>query len=118
LLHETVAPDVRVLTAGPPAQNPAQLLNSARMEAVLARLREFADVVVFDTPALSELADSALLAARMDGVLLVIDSGRSRRGDVLEARDLLTRVHARVLGAALNHGQDQSSRIWRALGRG
>ena len=108
LLRATVAPDVKLLTAGPPVDSPAPLLNSSRMGGLLERLGEFAEVVILDTPALADLADSALLAAKVDGVLLVADSGQSRRGELRAARDLLNRVHAPLLGVVLNHGQEQS----------
>jgi capsular exopolysaccharide synthesis family protein len=104
-LQRTPAAGVQLLTAGTPPANPAQVLNSPRMDAVIGNLLDFANVVLFDTPALAALADSALFAARADGVLLVADSGTSRRGDMRSARDLLDRVHARVLGVALNHAQ-------------
>lgn len=103
-LQETVAPGVRLLPAGATPPNPAQALSSPRMDGIIGGLLEFADILVFDTPALADLADSALFAARADGVLLVADSGTSRRGDMRSARDLLNRVHAHVLGAVLNHG--------------
>ena len=104
-IQETLAPGVRLLTAGTLPANPAQALSSPRMDSIIGGLLEFADVIVFDTPALAGLADSALFAARADGVLLVADSGQSRRGDMRSARDLLNRVHAHLLGAVLNHGQ-------------
>ena len=116
LLRETAAPDVKLLTAGPPVDSPAPLLNSSRMGGLLERLGEFAEVVIIDTPSLAELADSALLAAKVDGVLLVADSGQSRRGDLRAARDLLRRVHAPLLGVVLNHGQAQAG-LFGALSR-
>jgi capsular exopolysaccharide synthesis family protein len=102
-LQDTVASGVRLLASGASTTNPAQALNSPRMDSVISGLLEFADVVLFDTPALAALADSALFAARVDGVLLVADSGTSRRGEMRSARDLLERVHAHILGVALNH---------------
>jgi non-specific protein-tyrosine kinase len=104
-VQETMTPGVRLLTSGSVTPNPAQVLSSPRIDGVTSSLLEFADVVLFDTPALAGLADSALFAARADGVLLVADSGKSRRGDMQSARDLLHRVHAHILGAVLNHGQ-------------
>lgn len=106
-LLDTAAPGVRLLPCGSASENPAQTLNSPRLDTVLTRLLEFADLVIFDTPALAGLADAALFAARMDGVLLVADSGESRRSDMRSARDLLERVHAHVLGVSLNHAHEQ-----------
>lgn len=115
-LVATAAPGVRLLPAGSAAPNPAQLLNGARGEALLDRLLEFGNLVLFDTPALAELADAALFAARMDGVVLVADSGHSRRADLRSARELLERVHANVLGVALNHTREQGGWFRRLFG--
>ncbi len=118
LLCDTVAPGVRLLPAGTRMPNPAQLLNSVHMEVLIARLGEFSDVIIVDTPAIADLADSALLAGKLDGVLLVADSGRSRRADVRDARDLLTRVHAHILGVVLTHDEGQGGLLRWGFGRG
>ena len=71
--------NLRVLTTGPLPPNPAELLGSHRMQAVVGLLKESADLVVFDSPPLQAVTDSALLSSLLDGTLLVVDAGRSRR---------------------------------------
>lgn len=117
-LAATAAPGVRLLPAGSSPANPAQMLNAARMDTLVARLLEFADLVIFDTSALADLTDSALFAAKLDGVLLVADSGASRRDDMVNARDLLVRVHAHILGVVLNQIEPPGGRLGRLVGRG
>ncbi|MGQ9681006.1 MAG: CpsD/CapB family tyrosine-protein kinase [Anaerolineae bacterium] len=101
-VRETTVPGLRVLTSGPLPPRPADLLGSKRMMDVLARLKEEADLLLFDSPPINAMADAAILATKVDGVLLVVRERRTRREAVMEARDRLNRVHAPLLGAVLN----------------
>ncbi len=94
--------NLRVLTTGPLPPNPAELLGSHRMQAVVGLLKESADLVIFDSPPLQAVTDSALLSAFADGTLLVVDAGRSRGRAVRSASELLVRAGANVLGVVLN----------------
>ena len=100
--HPTEQANLRILTTGPLPPNPAELLGSQRMQAVLGRLRQSADLVIFDSPPLQAVTDAAVLSSFVDGTLLVIDAGRSRRRVVRVARETLTRAGASTLGAVLN----------------
>ena len=93
---------LRVVTTGPLPPNPAELLGSHRMQAILERLVAAADLVIVDSPPLQAVADAAILASVTDGTLLVIDAGRTRRAAAGRGREALAKAGARVLGAALN----------------
>lgn len=94
--------NLRIITTGRLPPNPAELLGSQRMQAVLGLLRSQADIVIFDSPPLLAVADAAVLSAFADGTLLVIDSAHSRRGQVRTAHAALVRAGANTLGAVLN----------------
>ena len=94
---------LEVLPSGPRPDNPADLLGSRQMEALIAQLKGQAEFVLFDAPPVLAVTDAALLAAHMDGVLLVLTAGQTRRDHAERARELLERVHARVIGAVLNN---------------
>ena len=94
--------NLRVLTTGPLPPNPAELLGSQRMRSVLEQLEAGFDLVIFDSPPLQAVTDSAILSSFLGGTLLVIDARRSRRRVVHQARESLDRAGARVLGAVLN----------------
>ncbi len=100
--HLTEEPNLRVLTTGPLPPNPAELLGSQRMRAVTKILQESADLVIFDSPPLQAVTDSAVLSSFADGTLLVVDAARSKRRVVKMARETLGRAGANVLGVALN----------------
>ena len=101
-VQQTVVAGLSVLTSGPLPPRPADLIGSRRMDEVVARLGEQFDLVLFDSPPINAVADAAILATRVDGVLLVVRERRTRREAVVEARERLERVKAPLLGAILN----------------
>jgi len=94
--------NLRILTTGPLPPNPAELLGSQRMRAILERLKAACDLLIFDSPPLQAVTDSAILSSFVDGTLFVIDAGRSGRGAVRFGRESLAKAGAQVLGAVLN----------------
>lgn len=100
--HPTEQANLRILTTGPLPPNPAELLGSHRMKAVMGHLQQGADLIIFDSPPLQTVTDAAVLSSFVDGTLLVIDASRSRRRVVRAARQTLARTGAKTLGAVLN----------------
>lgn len=100
-LLETSAAGVRILTSGPDSANPLEVLASRRFDQVLALARAQADFVLVDTAPAGALADAAVLAPRLDGILLVVSAGRTKRDLAKRAREQLERVNANLLGVVL-----------------
>ncbi|MBB3083223.1 capsular exopolysaccharide synthesis family protein [Geodermatophilus sabuli] len=91
-----------VVGAGPTAPNPAQLLASGAMRALLEELRAGHDYVILDAPPLLPVADATGLAVLVDGVLLSVRHGNTTKEQVQRTRATLDRVGARTIGAVLN----------------
>ncbi len=91
-----------LMPSGPLPPNPADVLGSSKMERVIQALRERADVILFDAPPVVAVTDAAVLGTKVDGVLLVVAAGRTRRDHAERAKELLERVHVRILGAVLS----------------
>jgi capsular exopolysaccharide synthesis family protein len=104
-LQSTSVPGLSLLPSGPLPPRPGDLLGSRRMEALISRLRQEADLVLFDTPPVVAVSDAAVLAPRMDGVLLVLKAGQTRRDRAREARKLLEKVKANIIGVVLNNAR-------------
>ncbi|MBN1179615.1 MAG: CpsD/CapB family tyrosine-protein kinase [Anaerolineae bacterium] len=102
-LVQTGVDNLTLLPSGPLPPNPADLLGSKRMEEVIAALQAHADVVLFDTPPVVVVTDAAVLGTKVDGVLLVVNSGKTRRDHAQRAQELLARVNVRLLGAVLTN---------------
>jgi non-specific protein-tyrosine kinase len=100
-LVETGTPGVRLLASGPALSNPLEVLADRRFDQVLALARGQADFVLVDTAPAGALADAAVLAPRLDGMLLVVSAGRTKRDMARRAREQLERVNANLLGVVL-----------------
>jgi non-specific protein-tyrosine kinase len=90
-----------VLTSGPQPPNPAELVGSKRMSGLIAKLAERADQVFFDSPPVVAVTDAAVLATKVDGVLLVISAGKTRREHARSAVHRLEQINARLVGTVL-----------------
>jgi non-specific protein-tyrosine kinase len=108
-LQATMVPGLKVLTSGPAPPNPAEILASQRVAELLSLLREAAEYVLIDTPPIIAVTDAAVLAPRVDGVLLVVNAGKTRRDLALKARDMLRQVNATLLGVVLNNASIDKS---------
>ena len=102
-LAATGVENLLLLPAGALPPNPADLLGSRRMEDIIAGLKAAADIVLFDAPPVIAVTDAALLASRLDGALLVVSAGQTRREHALQAKALLEKIHVRLLGTVLTN---------------
>ena len=93
--------DVSVVTSGSLPPNPAELLGSAKMNQIIEEAEGFNDVVIIDSPPFV-VSDSAILAAKVDGVVLVIRPGRTSRESVRAMMEQFQRADARMVGVVLN----------------
>jgi capsular exopolysaccharide synthesis family protein len=81
--------------------NPAELLASARLRALIAEAVAEFDMVIVDGPPVLGLADAPLLGAACEGTLMVIESGKTRTRAALDAVNRLKAAGSHVLGAVL-----------------
>jgi capsular exopolysaccharide synthesis family protein len=116
----TVAETFAVLPAGPLPPNPAALLAGPGFGRLDERAVSRYDLVVYDTPPLSVAADASLVAARAEGVILVVDARSTKRNSVVQAIDQLRRARVNLLGVVLNRVSDgrPSSYYYRQAGKG
>ncbi|HJW91867.1 MAG TPA: polysaccharide biosynthesis tyrosine autokinase [Anaerolineales bacterium] len=96
---------VRVITGGTPTPagkpSPFEVLGSKKMDKILAYLGKNNDVVILDSPPLI-VSDALLLSTKVDGVLLVVQLGKTRRKYIRSMLEQLSRVNANVVGVVLN----------------
>ncbi len=100
-VKESTQPNLYLMPSGPLPPNPAQLLAGARLVELLKDAGSVFDIVVFDAPPIMGLADAPLLASRVGGVVLVVESGRTGRKVVKAAIRRLKMGNARILGVLL-----------------
>ncbi len=108
-LQRTQVENLEVLTTGPLPPNPAELLSSARFSALLHDMQQIADVVLLDSPPALAVTDATILARQVDGVVLVVDVGITRRQWLSNAKEALDKAGVHILGVALNRLRPQGS---------
>jgi len=102
LLQPTQVEGLVVLTSGEVPPNPVEMLGSQRMQELLAELAQQVNVVLMDGPPVLPVADAAVLAQAVDGVLLVLEAGHTRREAARHAVESLRQVGANLVGVVLN----------------
>ena len=111
-LQTTRFDNLRVIASGPVPPNPSELLGSARMQTVLAELVLDADYVLVDSPPAVAMTDAALLASRVDGVVLVLEAGEIRPEMAQRARDQLQKAQGHILGVVLNRAEIEAEHAY------
>jgi succinoglycan biosynthesis transport protein ExoP len=97
-----------LLTSGPVPPNPAELIGSDQMRRLIMTLEKNFTHIVIDSPPIASFTDGVLIAAMVDGVLLVVHAGKSSRGIVRRSRQLLQEVGAKIFGVVLNNANLRS----------
>lgn len=101
-LIQIAMPNLYVLPVGPLPPNPAELLGSAKMKQVVETLSSNFDYVIIDSPPVSSFADSLILSALVEGVIIVIRSGFTPREMAQRTKTHLQSVGAKILGVVVN----------------
>ncbi len=94
-------PPITIITSGGLPPNPSELMASARMESILEELKSKSDIIIMDAPP-CVVADPVVLSARVDGVLLVMEPGKTKIGSAQVVIEQLQRAGARIIGVVLN----------------
>lgn len=97
-----------VLPCGRLPPNPSELLGSDKLTEVLLECSAIFDLVIIDTPPLIAVTDGAIVAGVSDGVLLIVEHGRTTRHQVESSVRALQAVSARLIGSVLNKTPEKS----------
>lgn len=115
-LHDTEVKGLQLLTAGKHPPDPSELLGSQRMKRLVESLTFEADVVIFDSPPAAYLTDAAILSRLVDGVVLVVSVGETRRDEARQAIFNLEQAGANILGVVLNGVTEKRGSYYYAYG--
>ncbi len=100
-LHR-ISPNLMLITSGQIPPNPAELLGSQQMEEFLEETLQRFEYIFFDTPPVLPATDASELSSKTDGVILVIKALETEREVVEQAKKMLDRAGANIVGAVLN----------------
>jgi len=91
-----------ILPSGKIPPNPAEMLSSSVMTALIENLKDNYDIVILDSAPLEVVTDAQILSTKVDGTILVIRAQRTSKESVIEAQNLLNKVGANIIGTVLH----------------
>jgi len=105
VIQNTDIPNLSAITAGMIPPNPSELVGSKALGAILDQLKEQFDQIIIDTPPVLALTDAQLISTHCDGVVLVAEAGKVKRSALIDAKERLNIVKARIVGVVLNNAK-------------
>ena len=101
-VQDTSVKNLKILSSGTPLLDPSERLGSERMKDILDELKSVASVIIVDSAPVLVYADAIVLSSRLDGVIMVIQAGKSTRGAITQALFDLQNANANLLGSVFN----------------
>ncbi|MEK4251416.1 CpsD/CapB family tyrosine-protein kinase [Paenibacillus sp. FSL W7-1287] len=105
VIQDTNIPNLSAITAGLIPPNPSELVGSKALGSILEQLKEQFDQIIIDTPPVLALTDAQLISTHCDGVVLVAEAGKVKRSALLDAKERLQIVKAKIVGVVLNNAK-------------
>lgn len=103
VLCTTKIKNLDVMPCGPIPPNPAELIGSKTMQTLIEQVKEYYDLIIFDTSPLLSVADAQILSSLCDGTIMVVDTGSTEKVNALKAKELLQSANAKILGMVMNN---------------
>jgi polysaccharide biosynthesis transport protein len=102
-VQKTRIENLALVTAGDMPPNPSELLGSQKMNQILTQLKGISDILIIDSPPIMAVTDAAILGPKVDGVLLIVEPGKTRLAAARHTVEQMQRVGANLLGVVLNN---------------
>ena len=101
--------NLTIITAGKILPNPAEMLSSKAMTAFLEEMKKHFDYIVLDTPPLQAVTDAQILSTKVDGTLIVVRSGVTKKDVVNNAVSIIKKVNGNIIGTVLNAAENNKN---------
>lgn len=98
-----------VMPRGDVPKNPSNLISSDRFRLFMAELRSYFDYIIVDAPPIMSVADPGIMAKEVDGVIFVIQIGRTPKSMIAHSNVLFKQSGANMLGYVLTNVEYQTS---------
>lgn len=108
-IRTTDVEHLSILTSGQIPPNPAELLGSKQLDVVLDYARQYFDYIIIDTPPVNIVTDSTVIADRITGYLMVVQSGKNHMQDVSDAVQQIEEMNGNIVGLILNDPENTTT---------
>jgi succinoglycan biosynthesis transport protein ExoP len=104
--RSAIEPNLSILTSGQIPPDPTRLLSSQKMQNLMQLFQENFDLVIYDTPPLLGLVDSKLIAAKADGIVIVVGLDKAKASNLTQSLELLSNSPIGIFGVIVNGSKD------------
>lgn len=101
-INKTGVNDLFIITTGTTPPNPSELLDTKSIDILIKAVSESFDIIIFDMPPVSIVADSLVIADKMDFVVLVSAAEKTKKDILLNSKNSIERVGGKIAGVILN----------------
>lgn len=109
IINKTSIDGLDILTSGVIIKNASKFFESENFTNLLKKLETQYDLVLIDTPPVQGFADTPMIAAKVDGIAIVVQEGKSRKREFMEMLSLLQQSNANILGVVYLEEPSKSS---------
>lgn len=102
IICSTTEENFYFIGCGPVPPNPAEMVSSETFKRFVEAVQKDFDIVIFDTPPLGNVIDSAIISSYTDGTLIVIKSKSVDFHLAQRVKEQLENANAKILGVVLN----------------
>ena len=102
--------NLTIITSGKIPPNPSEMLGSNNMQRFLNELKRHYDCIILDTPPVLAVTDAQILSRNVDGMILVIRAGRTKKEIVIKAKKQIENVGGKIIGTILNAVDSKNGR--------
>ena len=104
--------NLTIVPSGKIPPNPAEMLGSKAMTAFLEEMKKHFDYIVLDTPPLQAVTDAQILSTKVDGSLIVVRAGVTKKDAVHNAVSIINKVNGNIIGTVLNAADNSKDKYY------
>jgi capsular exopolysaccharide synthesis family protein len=112
IVRKTYIDNLSIIMSGPILPNPAEMLASKAMGSLLTELKREYDMIIVDAPSILPLTDGKIVAAKCDGVLLVVRSGKLKQSAAKRVKEELVLTKSKLIGVILNRINKRDAEVF------
>jgi len=112
VICSTNVPNLHMIFAGTNPPNPSELLGGKNFKNLLNSVKEIYDYILIDTPPLGSVIDSAIIAEKCDGTIIVMEAVAIGYRLAQKVKDQIEKTKCPILGVIINKAKIDKHRYY------
>jgi capsular exopolysaccharide synthesis family protein len=104
-VSDTCVDNLNFISSGKDNKNPMSLLMGNKFDEFIDIVERKYDVVIIDTPAVSEFFDGAIIASKVDSAIIIAKKASTTLKEIKDLEAKLSKLDAKIAGVVINKGK-------------